>query len=45
MNAALPSRVRDFVFYEKENIVCLGLQNGTILIFRLLIESSNVAPQ
>lgn len=36
------------VFYAKEGIVCLGLQNGNmnnLIIFKLLIENTSVSPQ
>lgn len=36
------------VFYEKEGIVCLGLQNGNmnnLVIFKLIIENTSLSPQ
>lgn len=30
------------MFYEKEDIICLGLQSGSILIIQLLVEKTTV---
>jgi hypothetical protein len=41
ISAVMPSKVIDIIFYDKEEIVCLGLSNGSIVIFKLQVESSD----